>query len=231
MPNIVTTRCSVKGPAADLGKFVNTYLQEPGKFQFKKIIPDPQVVLDTMMPEPGQGGPAEAVGDREVELMAQAILCSYPKGNKVDIFYPEVKNSKDLIEFVRAQRPQVEFWARRSLLCAAETGYPGWYSWRCANWGTKWDCFGFKLISTSPVVFKFDTAWSFPLPIFEKLQEIYPCLVFETMSFDEGWNEATIGRFGPGISEIRVLKSSDELYKRVCGEVYARICGDDIQNQ
>lgn len=229
MPNIVTTRCSVKGPAADLKKFVKTYFQEPGEFKFRNIIPSPQVVLDTMMPEPGQGGPAEAVGDNEVELMAQALLSSFPEGESIAQFYnPKIKTHKDIIEFVRAQRPQVEFWARRSLLCAAETGYPGWYSWRCAHWGTKWDCFGIKLISTDPVVFKFDTAWIFPLPIFEKLQEIYPSLMFETMSFDEGWNEATIGRFGPGISEILVLEASDELHKRVCEEVYALVYGYEM---
>lgn len=65
-------------------------------------------------------------------------------------------------------------------------GKNNWYDWRIANWGTKWNCYGY----TSDTVFekdklKFLTAWAAPHPIMQKLSEMYPDIKFEHEWADE----------------------------------------------
>ena len=51
-----------------------------------------------------------------------------------------------------------------------------WYMWNVEHWGTKWDTCEphyFSSSSTS-VTYGFQTAWSPPIPVFQKLSEQYP---------------------------------------------------------
>ena len=49
-------------------------------------------------------------------------------------------------------------------------GENNWYTWNCANWGTKWNaCYSYL---ADDDVLVFDTAWASPIPILEKLAEI-----------------------------------------------------------
>jgi len=50
-------------------------------------------------------------------------------------------------------------------------GHTDWYEWSCANWGTKWNACSSYVDGNS--IF-FDTAWSPPLPILQKLSEMHP---------------------------------------------------------
>lgn len=65
-------------------------------------------------------------------------------------------------------------------------GKNNWYDWRIANWGTKWNCYGY----TSETEFedgklKFLTAWAASHPILQKLSEMYPDIKFEHEWADE----------------------------------------------
>jgi hypothetical protein len=46
-------------------------------------------------------------------------------------------------------------------------GYPDWYNWRIANWGTKWDAYDQYQVDENTIAF--NTAWSDPTPIVRKL--------------------------------------------------------------
>jgi len=55
---------------------------------------------------------------------------------------------------------------------------PNWYDWACKHWGTKWDICSSR--DTDEIycdddgetyVFKFDTAWSPPIPIYDEMIE------------------------------------------------------------
>lgn len=71
-----------------------------------------------------------------------------------------------------------------------------WYDWRIANWGTKWDAYEVRVqrLSDTSLYVMMETAWSPPIPIFEKLVE----LGFEVSAYylDEGW--MYIGQFECG---------------------------------
>ena len=102
----------------------------------------------------------------------------------------------------------------------AETGFTDWYEWSIAKWGTKWNAYGYEERERvdGRIVFKFETAWSFPEPVFETLAEQYPSLVFDVASFDEGWNFGAVGQFN-GRGDYRADKelATAELYERVYG--------------
>ena len=51
-----------------------------------------------------------------------------------------------------------------------------WYDWRCQNWDTKWDAYDVVVTDDDPesVEIEFNTAWSPPEAICERIREDYP---------------------------------------------------------
>lgn len=122
-------------------------------------------------------------------------------------------------------------------------GKDNWYDWSIANWGTKWNSYGYDAEYT-PKKFdgehiEFQTAWSRADPVIHTLAEQYPDLSFEYMWADEdfGYNtgkkeyengEEMFCDIPPGGSkealelaaEVHGVDLSDEcyLYNEVTGE-------------
>jgi hypothetical protein len=57
-----------------------------------------------------------------------------------------------------------------------EPTFPAWYEWACKHWGTKWNANDFEVTRDEPghYEFSFDTAWSPPVPIWEKMASMFP---------------------------------------------------------
>jgi len=51
-----------------------------------------------------------------------------------------------------------------------------WYDWRIQNWDTKWDCYDLEVLDDDPenLEIGFNTAWSPPEAICNKIREDYP---------------------------------------------------------
>jgi len=74
-----------------------------------------------------------------------------------------------------------------------------WYMWNPQNWGTKWDAYSVEIdgnhtildrlarahVETIEGAVRFDTAWSPPFPVFNKLVELFPDCRFEFRWLDE----------------------------------------------
>lgn len=69
----------------------------------------------------------------------------------------------------------------------AEYGSDNWYDWCIANWGTKWNSYGYPEDHqyNNDGKIQFLTAWSAPHPIMEKLSEMYPDIKLEHEWADE----------------------------------------------
>jgi hypothetical protein len=108
--------------------------------------------------------------------------------------------------------------ARTMALCIGETGFKSWCDWSIANWGTKWNSYSFAIESEDPFTIKFETAWNFPIPVFQKIAEMFPALKFDCICFDDGWNFAGEGCFN-GTPQFATSKelATDALYERVYG--------------
>ena len=74
----------------------------------------------------------------------------------------------------------------------------GWYEWRLDNWGTKWDVYETHCtrIDANTLNLNFYTAWSPPIPVFDKLVD----MGFEINAryLDEGWGY--IGEYTGGFA-------------------------------
>lgn len=66
---------------------------------------------------------------------------------------------------------------------AALYGCTSWYDWSIKNWGTKWNAYSYVAISEDEI--EFQTAWSAPIPVIEKLAEMYPDVEIEHYWADE----------------------------------------------
>jgi len=63
-----------------------------------------------------------------------------------------------------------------------------WYDWSINNWGTKWECYEVAAgeIDNNTLVILFQTAWSPPMPVIDKIVEMFPQLEFSFSYIDEG---------------------------------------------
>lgn len=78
-------------------------------------------------------------------------------------------------------------------------GVVGWYNWHCRYWGTKWNSYDHD----SDNGYTFNTAWSAPLPVLERLSQLFPDADVHFIYADEnmGYNTGA-GCFRNGELEI-----------------------------
>lgn len=229
MPNHVTIRCVVTGPDAEVQRFRETVLLT--KVDAPANISHTQLDFEAVIPMPSALKGVEA-GSRSEEGAVLIVLraergAPFATGGlyeaRVQRIRDDVGMRDDHIQKVAAEylrkHPDVEEQGRLRLRTILETGYADWYSWSIANWGTKWNSYRFALIAEDPLEFTFETAWSFPTPVFEKVANVFPSLVFECRCFDEGWNFAGEGFFNPPASrpQFAIVGATDVLYERVYG--------------
>ena len=87
-------------------------------------------------------------------------------------------------------------------------GDKNWYDWRRAMWGTKWGAYGyeegFDYSQTDSLWFQ--TAWSAPHPILQKLTEMFP-----EIEFKHQWADEDIG-YNCGQHRYHGGERTDEFY-------------------
>ncbi len=70
-------------------------------------------------------------------------------------------------------------------------GKNNWYDWSLGNWGTKWNAYGYDKSTdySQNNRLRFQTAWSAPHVILQRLSEMYP-----EIEFKHRWADEDIGR-------------------------------------
>lgn len=235
MPNHITNLVTITGPDADVAAFLARHVVEREhrgekflEFAFETVIPVPQCVKETERDN-------EHVGDGQVETYARALISNrrlfMMPAERSGWIPAEVQRWGDFIEWQNKKDPRVEKWARRLLLCAAETGYTGWYEWNCANWGTKWGAYEFALRERSDgrALIAFDTAWSPPRPILEKLSSLWPSLVLDVEAVDEGGPEY-MGRFCVDVNALDRVEHNCDRWRRAKGKCWEHDSEEDDQD-
>ena len=79
---------------------------------------------------------------------------------------------------------------------------PDWYEWRCNNWGTKWNLDNDTELDAGDdwAIFRFDTAWSPPIPFVERASEMFPTLEFQLEYNEPGNNIGGMVRYRDGVA-------------------------------
>lgn len=95
-----------------------------------------------------------------------------------------------------------------------EYGCHTWYDWCIKNWGTKWNAYEQQHLSNKFYnIIIFETAWSYPRPIIEKLAEKYDFTLYYADE-DIGYNCGKID-FVEGTKYISNLKNSNDFANKV----------------
>jgi len=108
------------------------------------------------------------------------VILSHDDSQKIDMIY-NIMNTDDT-PLCQTLIPMDE-----ALLDNDAHADDGWYTWRLQNWGTKWDVYESHCtrIDANTLQLTFYTAWSPPIPVFDKLVD----MGFEVNAryLDEGW--------------------------------------------
>jgi len=195
MPNHVTTRCSISGSPESLKVFSDKVLTND-HFDFGSIIPKPVEVENSESSTDAYTG-FYALTGKYASFMGDVQDVSWDQWVRDHYNYSHFSSREELLSgLTDAQRSAGE----RAARCYEVSGYVDWYQWSIDNWGTKWNSYDVSIHrSPSTLEIVFNTAWSFPLPVFAKMQEMFPDLAFTTHSVDEGWNFVSRGNTKDGL--------------------------------
>jgi hypothetical protein len=184
MPNWVEIEVRVEGPSLELSKFLSQVQSDEQCFDFNKIIKMPKCLIDTT------SGTAPNEG---MYALMGVDLKRFGRGQQNLSPKDRCKN----IEYLLENRPESLIEAVKSFKAFKETGYYNWYDWSVDEWGTKWNACDPEITrwNANCVSVNFTTAWSFPEPIFRRLADLFPRLVFKVTALEESFAFACRGEF------------------------------------
>lgn len=237
MPNHVTTNCVITGPKEEISRFVEKMIQEEKgeKFlDFNQVIPMPDCIRNSESSSRSLN--AMAVLGYELSFINPVPKFVGKEESLGSILnYPWVKEKgittiEDLEKELMKTDPDLVERGKEILDLYNKYGSVSWYEWSIANWGTKWNSYGFKMIKQedSRVEFEFDTAWSFPNPVFDAMRKEFPPLKFDFASFDEGNCFCLVGTYQGEFNAIDYYsgKGCDPVGNEVVASIYKRVYGE-----
>ncbi len=237
MPNIVASRCTVIGPAEAVARFRTDCIRQQTSdapapaLDFEAVLPSPEILHGVRN--------SSAVSD------GLAVLgVTLPGGNPFEaetlegmLAYPWVRqagitNIEALKEALLARDPGCVAAAEAAINRVRATGCRDLGAWRRSNWGVEDNASGYEPVAAGREEavagyeeadtlfgFRFNTPWSFPVPVFEALAARYPTLTFDCVCIDGGWNFGGEGAFNPrdGQPLFRFVEADARLAAKVHG--------------
>ena len=163
MPNHITSIITLNGSEKRIEELKENIKSKESIFDFNKIIPMPK--------------------DLDINEDSFTTFVFYNKDLSVIEFAKKFRE-----EFRVAFNERFEKSALQGVINYLKYGYVSWYRWSIDNWGTKWNSYEAEYLSDNKITFQ--TAWSFPKPIIQKLSELYPELTIIAEYYDEdfGYN-------------------------------------------
>jgi hypothetical protein len=225
MPNHVITECTVTGPQPEIDRLqvLVFRVNNDGKqfLDFDQVIPMPLSLRSGKDSSSAiQAAKLLLVRDGTLSFDSSGLFPIAVERIRADVGLPEPAPMSDVAAAYLVKHPEQEAAGKQCVSNMVETGYPDAYEWSRANWGTKWNSYWFGIDESSDgfLRFHFETAWSFPTPIFEKLAAIFPTLRFECACSDEYVNFVGRGAFN-GEPAFEISEGTNELYEGVDGEI------------
>ena len=243
MPNWVTNKIEFSGTRANIDKVLDIIKGDDDYIDFNALIPMPKG-LNLTSGSVTNAAIVYALNQKGIEerdkiiKQLQSTRCSF-YGN----YYNTIKNVDEkrietaLESFNSGARSPFEQSIYKELGIKTfedlgnayinnilEHGYDTWYDWSCAKWGTKWNACD-TYIDTDNVL-TFNTAWSVPLPILDKLAEL--CYKYDVeftgkwADEDAGCNTGVFECYDDGFSYEYMANQSNEAY-----EIYTELHGEN----
>lgn len=188
MPNHITNYMNVTGPVKDVRAFQkavssdNPELRAHNEKEYKATIEHSKAVLEKnpndFMAKHNLSNAEEGLKNLDTEKYVLDFNGTVPMPI-------EIRNTTKPAQTDKEKKQQEEN--------TKKYGYPNWYDWACACWGTKWGAYDIGDVSEEVLQsgelrlhYRFDTAWSPPWSWLEKTSELYPSLKFVDAWHDEG---------------------------------------------
>lgn len=209
MPNHCLNKLKIEGESAKVQEFFQAIKADKADddgsfspFDFNKIIPMPESLNIVSGSTTDEGIAILDPNSDEAE--------KYLGYNWVNAKGEKIKTYEMLVEHLKGRHPkdldECLKMGRTALDNLKEYGCKDWYSWSVKNWGTKWGAYDFVEVNNEPDIenyeIVFNTAWSPPVPVIEKLGELFPDLSFTLHYFEPGAGFA-------GCLEVEGDESSD----------------------
>lgn len=176
MPNWVSIKMQVKGTPEKLKDFREAMKMDDSDFDFNKLIPMP-AGLDIESGSYGEIGYAAFYDD-------PSSVLAYPW-----VRNEGVTNVEELHALLDKQSPQYRILGSQYFHNMMTHGFKTWSDWSRMKWGTKWNACDVYLNeekeAEGELVYHFQTAWSYPAPVMDKMLETFPHLRFEGSAQEE----------------------------------------------
>ena len=214
MPNHVTNQIEFYGNQKNINKVFELIKGDNGYIDFNKIIPMPKTLNLTAG---GYQNEAIIYALSKKPIAEKLKIESTLKNKKVDFygnyfnkifncnfnatelekranqFEEQLKgNEKDIFDSIDYEGLGIETFedlGNTYINNIIKYGHDTWYEWSCEHWGTKWNAYDIYFDANNNVI-TFDTAWSCPLSVLNKLAEI--CYRYK-VSFTGKWADEDCG--------------------------------------
>ena len=218
MPNYVTNKIRYRGSQTQIDDMLESIKNDvigKGSIDFSKLVPRP-IELDI------EAGSGTFRGMKEYS----DFLDEYAEKNNIkDLKASAVPESAENAYLNEHKDIYKGDWTlgRQAIRNTEKYGWPTWYEWNINNWGTKWNACGYddEYDYSHEEQLTFDTAWSPPHPILEKLSEKYPAIRFEHEWADEdiGQNCGRCEYMGGQRIDVYVPTKHDEAVTFACSVI------------
>src|SRR5258706_9774420 len=220
MPNWCNTQLEINGCAESIARLKQDYFSD-GVLDFDRVIPMPKP-LDIVASSVGSIGYDALHGDWQ-RIAGYAWIARHGPFETREALLAHLR-ALDAKEDQPGNRYLEQ--GRAYADSGARFGYPTWWEWRIAHWGTKWnlDSDSFTLEADEPCGLSmwFDTAWSPALPILEALTQRFPELSLRMIYADDGGGFA-----GEAIGETGELTDTERDWQAVMIDHFGLECEDD----
>lgn len=146
-------------------KKVIDYIMNGDKVDFNKLVPMPEDLNVT------DGG---SMNDAIIYYLSDGLRReNIPNLNKYLRFSSSIETCKKYVEDLNQEELNELYKQGRQYVYNQDNyGFKTWYDWRLCYWGTKWNAC--DSLRCGDIEVFFNTAWSFPEPLFKKLCELFP---------------------------------------------------------
>ena len=245
MPNHIQSKLVITGDADIIRKLIDT-ISTPNEdegstryIDFEKIIPMPEWYKTSESSTESNLSLAVYLynTDRIDELNR---ICSFVNTDKL---YAIVEGTDEYLKYFNKGEEIYKMYEKY--------GATSWYDWSCNNWGTKWNAYSTStgdMDDETTYTIYFQTAWSHPYPVLEKLVSMFPELEFDYKFADEDFSyntgtgcgsEGVLTMYYPngGSDEAVQLyiecwdENEDDYYKDENGEWHNRNWEDDYEEE
>lgn len=193
MPNHIQSKLVITGDADIIRRLIDTIStpkEDEGStryIDFEKIIPMPEWYKTSESSSESNLSLAVYLynTDRIDELNR---ICSYFNTDKL---YAIVEGTDEYLKYFNKGEEIYKMYKKY--------GATSWYDWSLNNWGTKWNAYSTStgdMDNENKFTLYFQTAWSHPYPVLEKLVSMFPELEFDYKFADEDFSYNTGTGYG-----------------------------------